>query len=155
MQALLAKREASNAMKTRELDEMELALEHMESRVASFAVATPVLELESSTLQEKFDKNQKIFLVILVSIIILLKIIISQMFVYTGTDLEAQHNSTSRDNCYKVIHAMNKRVFRVQNEFQIEKGDILILKGNLYYSRGKIHSTYKAVKIHVPIRYGG
>ena len=59
LQALLAKREASNAMKTRELDEMELALEHMESRVASFAVATPVLELESYTLQEKFDRNQK------------------------------------------------------------------------------------------------
>ena len=59
LQALLAKRQTSNAMKTRELDEMELALEHMESRVASFAVATPVLEMESTALQEKFDKNQK------------------------------------------------------------------------------------------------
>ena len=59
LQALLAKRQASNAIKARELDEMELALEQMEGRVASFAVATPVLEMESTALQETFEKNQK------------------------------------------------------------------------------------------------
>ena len=33
------------------------------------------------------------------------------------------------------------------------KGDICILKGNSYYSWGKIHSNYTAVKIHVLIGY--
>ena len=39
------------------------------------------------------------------------------------------------------------------NDFQIEKGDILILEGNHRLSRGEILSNIRAIEIHVPIGY--
>ena len=79
----------------------------------------------------------------------------------SGTLSENKHNSTSSKNCYTVIHAITKRMFRVWNkmgdlnDFQIEKGDILILEGNIQFSRGEILSNLRAIEIHVPIRYNG
>tara|TARA_B110000977_G_scaffold138575_1_gene175966 strand:- start:1 stop:519 length:519 start_codon:yes stop_codon:yes gene_type:complete len=58
----------------------------------------------------------------------------------SGTLSEKKHNSTSSKDCYAVIHAVTKRMFRVWNkigdlnDFQIEKGDILILEGNIQFS---------------------
>ena len=57
LRSRLKRREAANSFRMRELEELELALEHMESRVGSFAAATPVLELETTSLQATHAKN--------------------------------------------------------------------------------------------------
>ena len=79
----------------------------------------------------------------------------------SGTLSENKHNSTSLKSCYTVIRAITKRMFRVWNkigdlnEFQIEKGDILILEGNIQFSRGEILSNLRAIEIHLQIGYNG
>ena len=76
------------------------------------------------------------------------------------TKAEIQHDSISSEDCYAVIHAITKRFFHVKNklgdlnEFQIEKGDILVIDGNIEFSRCNLRSL-RAIEIHVPIGYIG